>query len=39
MLRFNKVLEFPRGIQVIEELVLQSRVEFNMQEEAVGDEV
>jgi hypothetical protein len=39
ILRFNKVLEFQRGIQVIEEIVLQSRVEFNMEEEAVGDEV
>ena len=39
ILRFNKVLEFKRGIQVIEEIVLQSRVEFNMEEEAAGDEV
>jgi hypothetical protein len=39
ILRFNKVLEFQRGIQVIEEIVLQSRVEFNMEEEAVEDEV
>jgi hypothetical protein len=39
ILRFNKGLEFQKGIQVIEEIVLQSRVEFNMEEEAVGDEV
>ncbi|MBJ7297301.1 MAG: restriction endonuclease [Dolichospermum sp.] len=39
ILRFDKVLEFHRGIQVIEEIVLQSRVEFNMEEEAVDDEV
>ncbi|MEA5552349.1 restriction endonuclease [Anabaena cylindrica UHCC 0172] len=39
IIRFNKVLEFQRGIQVIEEIVLQSRVEFNMEEEAVEDEV
>lgn len=39
ILRFDKVLEFNRGIQVIEEIVLQSRVEFNMEEETVDDEV
>ena len=39
ILRFNKGLEFQKGIQVIEEIVFQSRVEFNMEEEAVGDEV
>ncbi|MDD1413349.1 restriction endonuclease [Dolichospermum sp. ST_con] len=39
IIRFNKVLEFQRGIQVIEEIVLQSRVEFNMEEEASEDEV
>ncbi|MDB9449674.1 restriction endonuclease [Dolichospermum circinale CS-547] len=39
ILRFNKVLDFQRGIQVIEEIVLQSRVEFNMEEEVVEDEI
>ncbi|MEI6442888.1 MAG: hypothetical protein WCO29_07125 [Nostocales cyanobacterium ELA583] len=38
MLRFNQVLEFKRGIQVLEEIVLQNRIEFNMEDEAVGDE-
>jgi hypothetical protein len=38
MLRFNQVLEFKRGIQVIEEIVLQNRIEFNMEDEAVNDE-
>ncbi|GCL40408.1 hypothetical protein PN480_15920 [Dolichospermum circinale CS-1225] len=38
MLRFNQVLEFKRGIQVIEEIVLQNRIEFNMEDEIVNDE-
>lgn len=38
MLRFNQVLEFKRGIQVIEEIVLQNRIEFNMEDELVNDE-
>ncbi|MBD2293510.1 restriction endonuclease [Anabaena sphaerica FACHB-251] len=37
ILRFNKVLESQRGIQVIEDIVLQSRVEFNMEEELADD--
>lgn len=32
---FDKVLESHRGINVIEEIVLQSRLEFNMDEEVV----
>ncbi|BAY03711.1 hypothetical protein ACOWPH_13405 [Anabaena sp. PCC 7938] len=39
ILRFNKVLEVQRGIQVIEEIVLQSRFEFNIEEEAVENEI
>ncbi|MFM6221855.1 MAG: restriction endonuclease [Dolichospermum sp.] len=38
MLRFNQVLEFKRGIQVIEEIVLQNRIEFNMEDKIVNDE-
>ncbi|BAZ80825.1 restriction endonuclease [Sphaerospermopsis kisseleviana CS-549] len=33
ILRFDQVLELQRGIKVIEEIVIQSRVEFNMEEE------
>jgi len=33
ILRFNKVLEFKMGIEVIKEIVLQSRFEFNIEEE------
>jgi hypothetical protein len=39
MLRFNQVLEFKRGIQVIEEIVLQNRIEFNIEDEVGADEV
>lgn len=38
MFRFNQVLEFKRCIQVIEEIVLQNRIEFNMEDEIVNDE-
>ncbi|MEA5618402.1 restriction endonuclease [Cronbergia sp. UHCC 0137] len=37
ILLFDQVLESQRGIQVIEQIVLQSRVEFNMEEEFVED--
>ncbi len=35
ILRFDQVLELQRGIKVIEEIVIQSRVEFNMEEEGL----
>ncbi|MDB9538506.1 restriction endonuclease [Anabaenopsis tanganyikae CS-531] len=37
ILRLNKVLELSKGLKVIEEIVLQSRVEFNIHEEGFED--
>ncbi|MFM6756406.1 MAG: hypothetical protein ACKPJ4_03910, partial [Dolichospermum sp.] len=34
----NKGICCKRGIQVIEEIVLQNRIEFNMEDEIVNDE-
>ncbi|TAF10461.1 MAG: restriction endonuclease [Nostocales cyanobacterium] len=39
MLRFDQVLESKRGIAVIEEIVIQSRVEFNIEKEVLENEV
>lgn len=38
ILYFDQVLKFQRGIKVIEEIVIQSRIEFNMEEETLIDE-
>jgi hypothetical protein len=35
MLRFNQVLECNRGTQVLEEIVSQNRIEFNIENEII----
>ncbi|MEY3332369.1 MAG: hypothetical protein RLZZ176_669, partial [Cyanobacteriota bacterium] len=38
MLRFNQVLECNRGTQVLEEIVSQNRIEFNIENEIIENE-